>query len=88
MKVWEVEYVLNDWDNDDDRGIILQLSNNIYMDREKAKKEFDVWKKEMHLDKITDPADYVEFINQPNYIYLEGEYRMQSLTLRQREIIE
>ena len=88
MKVWEVEYVLNDWDNDDDRGIILQISNNIYKEREKAKREFDVWKKEMHLENFTDPEDYVELIDQPTYAYLEEKYRMQSLTLRQKEIID
>lgn len=86
MKVWEVEYVLCDWNNVDD-GVILQLSNNIYMERVKAKREFDVWKNEMRLQNFDDPEDYVELIDQPTYAYLEEKYRMQSLTLRWKEII-
>ena len=87
MKDWEVLYVLNDWDNDDDRGIILNFSNNLYMTEEKARVEFDEWKAEIDPDSYEE-GDYEQKVVRENYILVEERCRAQMLVLREKDIEE
>ena len=87
MKVFEVLYILNDWDNDDDRGIILDFSNNLYMTEEKARVEFDKWKQEIDPDSYEE-GDYEQKEVRKNYILVEERHRAQMLMLTEKDVEE
>ncbi len=87
MKIWHLQYILNDWDNDDDRGIILQVEDYFYMTEEKARIKFEYYKEQIDPDSYEE-GEYEEKVVRKNYILLEERQRAQMLTLTDKDVEE